>query len=177
MSGRPLPRLIEPLELARNARSLTGSISLVGLGRLGESLFSREGAVAISLHFGIDESGYACINGRLSANLKLVCQRCLESMDWPVETEFSLGIVTNERQMEALPANYEPLLVGAEPVLLADIIEDELILALPDIPAHEPSQCHQPDAGQESADSAHGRVMTPEGSNPFSVLERLKGKI
>ncbi len=71
-----------------------------------------------------------------------------------------------------LPSHYEPLLVGGEP-LFADIIEDELLLALP--MWHAPSEeC----SVRISSDRQAGKTNTDTGAtakeNPFAVLADLK---
>jgi uncharacterized metal-binding protein YceD (DUF177 family) len=59
-------------------------------------------------------------------------------------------------------------------MLLADIIEDELILALPIVPSHELSSC--PAAAHVTGSAAESPAGNPADSehNPFAALQELK---
>ena len=61
--------------------------------------------------------------------------------------------IEDESEEAALPQGYEPLLIADGQVNLADVIEDELILALPVVPLKpgEPLEWHD-DASTDEAD-------------------------
>jgi len=93
-----------------------------------------------------------------------VCQRCLDPVIIVIDQAVSLGLVTTIEEGDRLAEGYEPLVLERERIRFADIVEDELILAIPDIPRHE-----------------HCRVMNEEPQkqdierpNPFAVLANLK---
>ena len=73
---------------------------------------------------------------------------------------------------EELSPEYEPLFVEDEPLHLADIVEDELILALPAVAMHPESECtgaqHPSRDGEEESQPAEAKP------NPFAVLAKLK---
>jgi uncharacterized protein len=79
-----------------------------------------------------------------------------------------------------LPENYEPLLVGAEPMPLSAIVEDELMLALPIVSMHAPEQCPASTRPEHTADDvpAEGAEadQAADRANPFAVLRTLKEK-
>ncbi len=163
-----LDELIEPLFLAEKGRTLTGRLPLSRLDRLCQSLQDGKGVVDISLDFDRDEVGQPRVMGRLTAILQLQCQRCMQTMGLPVSVDVHLGIVRTQRQAESLPDNYDPLLVSDEPMTAADIVEDELILALPLVALHEMADC--PAAG---APAGQDEVVA-QRENPFAVLAELK---
>jgi uncharacterized protein len=169
MSDR-LEELIAPLSLAAKGRSIEGRIALAKLARLTPSLRSTEGEAEASLHFGIDEGGMPNVSGRVSATLILQCQRCMQNMAYEVDARIRLGIVTSRKAAENLPDYYDPLLVSGEEIKVADIVEDELILALPIVAMHEKTEC-------PVADKFQGQVEAePKRENPFAVLAELKKK-
>jgi uncharacterized protein len=154
---------------------MQGRIALAEMTRLSDSLLDSSGDVSISLEFGIDNEGIRFIHGRVQAEVSLECQRCLEVLRYPIDSEFMLGLVRSTAEAELLPAHYEPLLVEDEPLFLRDIIEDELLLALPVVARHAPEDCHvelsvtaQPDVRE---DEQTGAAVT---DNPFAVLADLK---
>ncbi|MDD5460122.1 MAG: YceD family protein [Methylococcales bacterium] len=166
-----LPEYIDPLHLADKRGELKGRISLSNLDRLAEMLADDKGSVAFDLFFG-REGRLAKIEGRIEADLELKCQNCLQAVEWPVNSEVKLGIVTSIDQANRLPEDYEPLLIEEEKVLLKNIIEDELLLVLPAFPKHQHA-CLIPNLGNSDADSVvNSEQSAPQ--NPFSILANLK---
>lgn len=100
--------------------------------------------------------------------LPLECQRCLSPVETALGAERSLRFVAGERQAAALDAEIEDdVLALSKNLDLRELIEDELLLALPLVPRHE--DCPQPlrvgDAPDPDPD---------ERPNPFAALEALK---
>ncbi|HEX9802021.1 MAG TPA: YceD family protein [Gammaproteobacteria bacterium] len=160
--------------MADTRRLLEGRIALAEMVRLGESLQDSAGEVTVSLEFGIDNEGIRFMRGRIQAEVSLECQRCLETLRFPIDGEFSLAMVRSTVEAEALPSHYEPLLVEGEPLFLRDIIEDELLLALPIVPMHEPDDCPVGTAAEQAAGGMRKDNGTAEKANPFAVLANLK---
>ncbi|HHH47489.1 MAG TPA: metal-binding protein [Gammaproteobacteria bacterium] len=166
-----LGETIEPLSLAEKGRTLSGQLPLRGLDRLCQSLQDEKGVVDVSLHFDKDEVGQPRVMGRLAAVLQLQCQRCMQVMEMPVSVDVRLGIVRTQKQAESLPGNYDPLLVSEQPMTAADIVEDELILALPLVALHEMKSCP---AAEALAERDEQDEVVPQRKNPFAVLAELK---
>lgn len=173
MSGR-LPQTVQPLRLAETGAVLHGSLGLGGMTRLATYLHDTDGKVDVDLGFDIDEAGTRYVRGHLRAVLHLVCQRCLQSFDHPMDVGVSLGFARSEGSASGLPERYEPLVLEDDSVDLAQLVEDELILALPIVPAHEPQDCPADavaarPAAQEEAEDGKRR--------PFEGLaDLLKGR-
>ena len=163
-----LPEQIEPLGLAEVGRSFRGELPVSALTRLAGVLRDTQGELAVELRFGIDERRVRAVGGRIAGELRLTCQRCLEELRFPLDLEFRLGVVRDEAEGGRLPEGYEPLLASGDPMPLAEIVEDEVILALPVIASH----------GDESGcEMKYRNTGTPaERENPFAVLEKLKSK-
>jgi uncharacterized protein len=175
---------IEPLALAARGRTLEGRLPLKTLPRLLPLLAEDDpellnGEVEYELEFGIDEGGIPCVLGSVKANLPLTCQRCMEIMSFPVATRTRLGIVTSQAAAAQLPERYDPLLVPSTDVedeadseiTIAAIVEDELILALPQVAMHKPEECPQ---GEAFLGKGEEDVSAPQRENPFAVLSQLK---
>ncbi len=171
MSQR-LPEFIEPLRLVEARRSLEGQLTLAGFPRLADSLKRTDGYVEVAMDFRRDGEGSPCIMGKVRAELVLVCQRCLGDMRLPLNLDLRLGLVPTDARAKQLPVDLDPLVVSESPMSLSDIIEDELVLALPIIPMHPPEMCEgiqKSGLGQALADTDQLR-----NDNPFAVLESLK---
>jgi uncharacterized protein len=175
MFDERLPVHIDPLRMAETGRLLKGEYSLAELDRMQDLLLDRSGEVTVSLEFGIDAEGIRYMKGRLQAVVALECQRCLQAMQAPIDANFALGLVRKDDAAEKLPSHYEPLLVESDALFLRDIIEDELLLALPLVAKHDESQCI--DVNQQAADAMqHNNDDSGESTkgNPFAVLAALK---
>jgi len=164
-----VPRHADLRKLAAAGGAISGSIPLAALERVRDELATDAGDVEIDLRFGIDEEGYRVVEGTVSATLELVCQRCLESVSVPVSSELHLAMVWSEDEIPSLPSRFEGLVVGTDPVDLFEVVEEELLLALPLVPRHEAAQCGAP-RGSGSHDA-----LEPV-ARPFEALARLKNK-
>lgn len=158
-----LPDFIDPLSLVKKQADLRGRIPLAAMPRVRESVSALDGEAEVELHFR-REGRVPTVSGRVAATLTLQCQSCMEPLLLPVESEVHLGVVATLEQADALPETLEPLLMGeASSIPLLDIVEDELLLALPIIPRHE--QCSAKAQPEPQGDGK---------KNPFGVLAVLK---
>jgi len=169
MSGR-LPEYIDPFRLADAGQALRGSLALARFKRLTPLLSSNEGEAAVELRFGVDEGGLRYLRGHVSAELELVCQRCLGPMTQAIDTDMRLGLVESAAEGEQLPGEYEPLVVDAPPISVADVIEDELMLALPIVAMHPWEECP---ASHRVSDGL-GEGSGADAKNPFAVLANMR---
>ena len=176
-----LPVEVDPFRLAEARRLLEGEIPLTQMKRLLPLLASDAGAIHVSLEFGIDSMDVVNLVGKVQADLTLVCQRCLEPMDWPLQLDLALAFLRPDEDEAGIPGPYEPYVVDALPVRLADMIEDEIILALPSIPRHELTECPASEWIQDENTAADKpAAVENQTNNPFSVLAEMntpnKGK-
>lgn len=109
------------------------------------------------------------MRGAVKAVVKMTCQRCLEVVEVPLSAQMSLGFSQSEEALAELPDNLEPYLLEEEEALLADVLEQELILAMPIVAYH--AECKLAEYGQPP------EPEVSEKPNPFKVLEQLKGKV
>ncbi len=170
MLDERLPVQIDPIRYAETRRELAGMLVLAKMARLGEALCDDAGEVQVQLNFGIDEEGYRYMRGTVSGELSLLCQRCMEPMAHRVELKLNLAIVGNATEAEALPSYYDPLMTGDQPLFLQDIIEDELLLALPIVPRHDEDCGLHVEQGSDETESGE----PAGGDNPFAELAKLK---
>ena len=159
MAAQRLPTEIIPLRLVESERTLVGRIPVSRMPRLRESLYTDAANAEIGLKFARDEAGTATIRGTVSADLELVCQRCLQPVAMEIESQVKLALVSPGA--DSPDSRYEPLEVGDEPVSLTTLIEDELLLAIPAFPKHQ--ECAIP--ARYATDSS-----VTEQENPFAVL-------
>ncbi|BAP46299.1 YceD family protein [Pseudomonas sp. 21LCFQ02] len=170
MLNDPIPSHIDPRKLADRGTTLQGEVLLADLQRLCDPLADNAGAVQANFIFERDERRTAVFHSRLKTSVKMVCQRCLELVTLPIQSECTYVVVKEGANTQSLPKGYDVLELGEDPLDLLALIEEELLLALPIVPAHHPEECQQP-AGLDEPEPSVDEVTR---SNPFSVLAQLK---
>lgn len=151
-------------------RSFEGTLPIETLSRLCEMLAGTDGLLQYELDFGRDELGISYVDVHVRASLVLTCQRTLEPFTLPVAVDTRLGLIRRERDEAGLPPDCEPLLVAEDGRLNpADVIEDELLLALPLVPVNPDSSLPDDLKGHEPDAAGEGR-----SESPFAVLRELK---
>ena len=177
MSGQHqrLPLEVDPLRLATRGDHLQGTIPLKQMKRLVSALSSGEGEVLVDVEFSVDINQVTIVAGKIQTDTKLICQRCMEEMEFPIALDFQLAFVKSEAEMERLPEGYEATLIDNTTMMLSDIIEDEILLALPPIPKHLDESCSS-DSVAEGWGSQQNEPDTEivERDNPFDILASLK---
>jgi uncharacterized protein len=166
-SLKPLPKQGDPRKFAQQGISLDGFVSVAALPRLAESVQETTGEIQVDLAFGISVEKKKIVTGHASAELTLVCQRCLENVKVPVKSDISLGIVWDEEGAEALPEYLDPWITGEGIADLYDMIEVELLLSLPKVAYHE-------ELCVDRQLFTSGKPVEVKKPNPFQVLEQLK---
>ncbi len=154
MSG-PLHRwysLPDLQALGQRAAVLAGEIDLSSLKRLAGLLHESHGSVSASVSLEQLPGGWVALDVRCDAVLEMVCQRCLHPLSHPVSQHTRLVLVESDAMQSRAPEGLETLVMEAERMRPADLIEDELILGLPLVPRHAADEScdREPPASRES---------------------------
>ncbi len=132
----------------------------INWGARGELRTDPAGTDQVWLHVTVD------------ASLPLVCQRCLGPVDIAVAVNRSFRFVGSEEAAEAQDEDAEEDVLALSPDFnLFDLIEDEVLMALPVVPRHETCPV---EVKLAVADPAFEAALT-EKRNPFAVLAKLQG--
>jgi len=152
------------------AGHLSESVPAAAFPRLAETLADTAAAVRVDVRVSRSSSGIAMVEGRLEGRFRRQCQRCLEPVDIDVAAELKLA-VTGQDADDSVPAGFEPWQSDEGDVVLKDLLEDELLLALPMIARHEDeSRCPEPAPRQ----GCGATDEAPQRHKPFAVLKDLK---
>ncbi len=148
-------------------RSFEGRLPLSSMTRLQGLLNDTEGEARYTIEFDHDALRVPYVELRIEAQLPLVCQRSLQRFLLPVSLVQRLGLVRDEADEAALPPDYEALLVPEDGMLHpADLVEDELVLAVPVVPVNPESDAVERDWPAQEEELAK--------ANPFAALASLK---
>ncbi len=169
MSAR-LPFRLDPVKECQRGAERSGVMPFTRMKRLATMLQAVDASAECTLKFSFQGKGRYRLEGRVQTALQLECQRCLYPMLLKVDREFRLALLQTDKQAEYLDESWEPYVLNDESLDISELIEDELILAIPDIPRHiEEDECHlsgwQPDKLEE---------FESKPENPFAVLTSLK---
>ena len=102
---------------------------------------STDGFVTVNVSVGIGAEGFPELSCKASGALKLVCQRCLGSLDWPLDRSFTLAVLDDEADAERFEDPFDTVLAGERGVRIAEIVEDEILGSLPLAPMHDVADC------------------------------------
>ncbi|MCB1979565.1 MAG: YceD family protein [Burkholderiaceae bacterium] len=108
---------------------------------------------------------------RVHATFPMRCQRCLQAVDVPLDVDRWFRFVADEATAEALDDDSEEdLLALSRDFSLHELIEDELLMALPVVPRHEVCPSEVP---MRSSDEDF-EAANAERPNPFAALAAIR---
>ena len=166
MAPRPRFPLIDGFEFAAAGASQQGGWPVGEFPRLRGLLHDESGAVEYELRGSIDVHGRHRLALQLTGTLRLTCRRCLEAVDVPVREQTVLWLARSQAEIDSQPlaAEGDDRVVASREMAVRDMVEDELLLALPYAPRHE--------------DCPAQTGVAPEGrQRPFEGLRgMLRGK-
>lgn len=149
------------------SREFDAQVPLQALTRLRDGLLDDAGEVRYAVVFGVDSLRVPFVELRIEADLPLECQRSLQRFLLPVRLVQRLGLIRDEADEAALPPDYEALLVPDDGMLrLVELVEDELILALPVVPVSPEAEVVERDFVPTVEEVAK--------ASPFAALAGLK---
>jgi uncharacterized protein len=171
MYARPF---IDSLDFAGNGREISGEVPVAELARLQDVLESPQGILSYTVRGGVDNQSSHFLDIRVTGRCRLICQRCLEGLDYPVQIDARL-LLRDQASLNAMGAEehlaghpegeeaFDSILADAHLDVL-NLLEEEVLLSLPIAPRHEIGTCMA--AGSENRQE--------EERHPFAVLAKLK---
>lgn len=157
----PLPEFVDPFRLAGQQTRMNGVVPVAAMTRIAALVRDDSGMVEVALRFRMSASGVPRVDGRVRMTAHLTCQRCLDPLDLELAPEFKVAFTDGGEAAgrAELAAGYEPMECDGR-TGLTTIVEDEILLALPDFPVHQTGPCTAP-----------GAADTPDPEElPFSGL-------
>jgi uncharacterized protein len=136
MSHQPV---IDGFQFASAGATQQGAFPASAFPRLRDLLASDAGEVAYTLRGLLDARGRPSLGLRLGGTLQLRCQRCLEPMAFEVRHEGMLVLAATQADIDADPKDTsapDRVLAGKQ-MPVRELVEDELLLAVPFAPRHE----------------------------------------
>ena len=153
------------------------SIPIAELPRVSHELTGKDGEARGHVRFS-RQSGQAVADLEVTAAPEVICQRCMQPMRWPVDVKSRIALVSDYDAADRVPDGLEVFLVEGDSVSVRDLVDEEVMLALPHVARHaEGSECagrpvELPGQEADTADAESAQVQ-----KPFAQLgELLKRK-
>ncbi|MGH8442720.1 MAG: YceD family protein [Nevskiaceae bacterium] len=121
--------------------AFSGSVPFAKLPRLAASLAGTDGQLQVELQATRDEEGQNWLHGEIRGRVPLTCQRGLHAFDWNCDVALSLCLVESEADEDRLLKECESYRVEDDQLPLRDLVEEEVLLALPMMPRCEDPDC------------------------------------
>ena len=172
---RPMsPPWSKPLDvdrLSRGGAEVDFDIPLTALPRLA-SRAGIGGSVRGSVRFE-RQSGTAVADLSFGGTARLQCQRCMQAMELPLRSTVRVALLASAEETGALPEEIEPVLAPEGWISVADLVEEELLLALPIVALHEAGACPARTAAEAREPGEPGELREPATQRPFARLGEL----
>jgi uncharacterized protein len=160
-----LKKVSDAFVFAREGRVLEGTLPVASLERLQDLLVEASGEVSFRLQGFKGERGEFMLHLTVTGELPLACQRCLNAVAYDLDVDNLLELVPEgaDLSQDELEDDTRDFLPVVRELDVAELVEDEILLALPVAPRHE--KCGLP-----------GAADAGERVHPFATLAGLKGK-
>ena len=184
MSANTFPAQIEPFKWAEQGFTWSGTLPLSRFVRISREAVGSIDHQLINIDCKLSMDAYhriVWLSGHVETKVPMECQRCLNSVEIPLVSDFHLALVDDESLIERLDEDADFIVLGEgeattkgdfdTPALanLLSLIEDELLLLMPLSPKHDVCEHkHQP---------TEEDFVEEKRENPFDVLAGLKGKL
>lgn len=129
---------------------------------------ASRGDVAFRMVFGFDRQGLLTIDVQVSGDLPLVCQRSLSVFNMHVDRRSRVAVIESVEAQDEVPEPYEPVLVTDRRLALVDLVEEELLLAAPQVPVSP--EAGDPELPDAVALEASTETQQEQTHRPFAGL-------
>lgn len=159
--------IIDGFEFCLLKESRQGAVAISSLSRLREESPSEARSLQWSLVGGTSDAGHPQLELGVDGVIALTCQRCLTPVDFNLLSQSILVLARTEEEADEIEAQLAndsvDVVAVTKKIDIAELIEDEVLLAMPQSIRHE--SCPQ---------GADTTAVTAEKPSAFAVLKNLK---
>lgn len=144
--------VIDTVKFARNGQEMIHSFSVEDLQRVKDIVGDVGEEIEAKLEGGVLKTGKPFIDLSIKADLPLTCQRCLELMNFELNSSTRFIIAFGKSELTDLsdePDDVE-FLIAEEDTDVVAMVEEELLLRLPMAAKHEDGKCREPEWGNSA---------------------------
>ncbi len=159
--------VIDAFEFCRISGSREGVTPVAEMTRLTKDCADQSGSIAWKIVGGTSKTGFPTMTMSVTGTVQLICQRCLTPYAHKIDASTLLMLGKDDDQADEIEEMLDDetidVIVGSRTMNVADLVEDEALLALPHTPKH--GAC--PDTSALDA-------LKVAKKSPFDALKGLK---
>lgn len=160
-----IPQYIKVSQGLARSEQYAGEVDPQQMPRLRIELAGPSQPLQVSLALLRDRVGN-WLKGELHGSLDLQCSRCEQVFAWPLDAKVDLRLVRNDAEAQQVLEEADPYQVEDDRLPMVEVVEDEVLLALPMLP-----RCQQ--CEQAAADAPLPAPAVKAGKpNPFAQLKK-----
>ena len=144
-----LPTYVDTRKVFLQQEEISGLVALEKLPRFADSLADNRGVINVELRFSTNES-----------NLKVI--------------EIRLILLEEDSAATKLDPHFDPWISGEYKLVLAELVEEQLLLCMPIVNFHETKDCLNNLDYQNNGIEQTGEQEQVATESPFTVLKELK---
>ncbi len=145
-----------------------GDLALAECERLQAEVLIAQSQPALKVQLQVDgRSGWPRLHGDVAGDVKLECQRCGAAFGLQLKVKVDFRLVDAEEDERSLLATTDPYWVRDDRLPLREIVEDEVLLALPML-----ARCETCENAVLTAPRSPEPKATEERVNPFAALKQ-----
>ena len=135
----------DAFRLVRERSALEGTVDAVALPRIADLIVAEPAPIRWRIRGTVDAMGRPALDLDIEGELPLTCQRCLGVLRWPVDEHSEVLLGRSADEVAHLDNNSElEVVLASGPVDPLELVEDELVLAVPFAPRHASDECAPP---------------------------------
>lgn len=161
--------LIDAFEFCRLRQAREGEFAVADLPRLVQEAASNDGTIRWSLQGGANQLGHPLLSLSVAGSVRLMCQRCLAPFEFAIDSHSEMVLAKDDATADHIESTLDDdeieVIVASHQFNVTDLIEDEVLLALPVSPKHETCP------GLAMANEQAGTEKAP---SPFEALKNWK---
>ncbi len=156
--------ILDPRRLCRLGETVEGHCLPADLSALQGELHNPDGVVQYRVVGSLSADQQPLLSVYITGQVQLTCQRCLEAMRFDLDLCTHLVLVPDEAALPALEEEQAgwDVIVCPTQLVVADLIQEEIVLALPVAPTHAQGPC-----------GASTVLAAEPAAHPFAALRSL----
>ena len=169
-----LPLQFDPVLFAKQGRKVSGQIAAKELPRVAEAASKADdNIINVAMSFSVSSLQFPMVQGTIEGSIVQTCQRCLQDAEVKIDQQLELLLINPQAVELASREGYELFEYEGQFISTLELIEDEILLAMPIVVKHQDINECDPNARKWLQQRKSAKTATKR-NNPFESLKNLK---
>ena len=171
-----LPLHFDPVLFAKQGRRVSGYIATHALPRIEDSTAGSDNRITVNMSFSTSSLQFPMVQGTIVGSVVQTCQRCLGDVVVEFNIQLTLLLANPDSVDMASKEGYEIFEYSGPSVSTIELIEDEILLAIPIVVKHATVEECDPDA-RKWLETETIEFVEKDRPSPFAKLKDLKTQL